>query len=194
MSDVDGVGTALGPGPEFDRIRGFAKLWRDRARGLGDDCAFIEAGGETLAISIDLSVEGVHFRRDWLRDDEIGYRAAAAALSDLAAVAAEPMALLLSLGAPANTDVRALDRIAEGVGDACADAGTVIVGGDTSRAGQIIIDCCVIGHAAAPVRRGGARPGDRLVVTGSLGGSLAALDAFTAGRSVPTRISTCLLS
>ncbi len=88
--------TPLGPGAEFDRIRAMAARWGARARGLGDDCAFLEAGGERLAVSLDLSVEGVHFTREWLTPVEIGYRAAAAALSDLAAVAAEPFALLLA--------------------------------------------------------------------------------------------------
>lgn len=173
---------ALGPGPEFDRIRRMAERWRERARGLGDDCAFIEAGGERLAVSVDLSVEGVHFRRDWLAPAEIGYRAAAAALSDLAAVAAEPMALLLSLGVPAAEPEDALLALADGVGDAARDAGALIVGGDLSRADRLVIDCCVIGRAPAEVRRKGARPGDRLVVTGALGGPLAAIAAWRAGQ------------
>lgn len=177
--------TPLGPGAEFDRIRGFAARWRERARGLGDDCAFIEAGGEVLAVSIDLSVENVHFRRAWLSPAEIGYRAASAALSDLAAVAAEPMALLLALGAPAGEPPATLEGIADGVGDACADAGALIVGGDLSRAEELVVDCCVIGRATAAVRRRGARPGDRLVVTGRLGGPLAALEAWRAG-AAPT--------
>ncbi len=171
----------LGRGREFDRIRGMAARWKERARGLGDDCAFIEAGGEVLAVSMDLAVEGVHFRRDWLTPAEIGYRAAAAALSDLAAVAAEPMALLLALGVPEGEADATLEGLADGVGDAAADAGALIVGGDLTRAGELVVDCCVIGRAPAPVRRSGARPGDRLVVTGALGGPRAALAAWEAG-------------
>lgn len=177
--------TPLGPGAEFDRIRSLAARWAGRARGLGDDCAFIEAGGETLAVSLDLSVEGVHFRREWLAPVEIGYRAAAAALSDLAAVAAEPLALLLAVGLPSGEPEATLAAVADGVADAAADAGAAIVGGDLSRADGIVIDCCVIGRAAAPVRRRGARPGDVLVVTGSLGGPLAALLEWRAGREPP---------
>ncbi|MBI4542519.1 MAG: thiamine-phosphate kinase [Gemmatimonadetes bacterium] len=172
---------ALGEGPEFDRIRRLAARWRERAHGLGDDCAFLEAGGETLAVSVDLAVEGVHFRREWLTPAEIGYRAAAAALSDLAAVAAEPMALLLSLGLPVGEDEATVQALADGVGDAAADAGAVIVGGDLSRADQLVVGCCVIGRAPSAVRRVGARPGDRLVVTGALGGPLTALTAWEAG-------------
>ena len=174
--------TPLGPGAEFDRIRAMAARWAGRARGLGDDCAFIDAGGERLAVSIDLSVENVHFRREWLTAPEIGYRAAAAALSDLAAVAAEPIALLLALAVPAEEPEETIGALADGVADAAADCGAAIVGGDLSRAGGIVIDCCVIGRAAAEVRRRGARPGDLLVVTGALGGPLAALVEWRAGR------------
>ena len=177
--------TPLGPGAEFDRIRALAARWAGRARGLGDDCAFIEAGGERLAVSLDLSVEGVHFTREWLTPAEIGYRAAAAALSDLAAVAAEPLALLLAVGMPADEPEDTLAALADGVADAAADCGATIVGGDLSRADRIVIDCCVIGRAAAEVRRRGAKPGDVLVVTGALGGPLAALLEWRAGREPP---------
>jgi len=177
--------TPLGPGAEFDRIRALAARWGGRARGLGDDCAFLEAGGERLAISVDLSIEGVHFTRDWLAPAEIGYRAAAAALSDLAAVAAEALALLLALGLPAGEPDATLEALGDGVADAAADCGAAIVGGDLSRADGIVIDCCVVGRAAAAVRRRGARPGDLLVVTGQLGGPLAALLEWRAGREPP---------
>jgi thiamine-monophosphate kinase len=179
------IDTPLGPGKEFDRIRAMAARWGARARGLGDDCAFLEAGGERLAISLDLSVEGVHFTREWLTPAEIGYRAAAAALSDLAAVAAEPVALLLGLAVPAGESDDTVSQLADGVADAAADCGATIVGGDLSRGPGIVIDCCVIGRAAAEVRRRGARPGDRLVVTGALGGPLAALLEWRAGREPP---------
>src|SRR5688572_23729576 len=89
----------LGAGGEFDLIRALlAGLPAPGAAvlvGPGDDCALLEGSVEPWAITVDLSVEGVHFRRDWLDPEEIGWRAAAAALSDLAAVAAEPVALLV---------------------------------------------------------------------------------------------------
>jgi thiamine-monophosphate kinase len=176
------LSTPLGPGREFDRIRRMAERWRFVARGLGDDCAFLEVGDATLAVSIDLAVEDVHFRRAWLSPHEIGYRAAAAALSDLAAVAAEPVALLLAVGAPEQEPESTLHALADGVGEAVRHAGALIVGGDLTRAPQLIVDCCVVGRCAVPVRRSGARPGDVLVVTGSLGGPAAALAAWQAGR------------
>jgi thiamine-monophosphate kinase len=176
------LSTPLGPGREFDRIREMAERWRFLAKGLGDDCAFLEVGGETLAISLDLSVEDVHFRRAWLSPREIGFRAAAAALSDLAAVGAEPSALLLAVGAPEQEPKATLRDIADGVGEAVQHAGAVIVGGDLARAPVLVVDCCVVGRCARPVRRSGARPGDVLVVTGALGGPGAALAAWQAGR------------
>lgn len=178
----DPLGTPLGPGREFDRIRTMAARWRFVAKGLGDDCAFLEAGDAQLAVSIDLSVEDVHFRRAWLSPQEIGYRAASAALSDLAAVAAEPLALLLALGAPEQEPEGTLHAVADGVGEAVRHAGAAIIGGDLTCAPVLVVDCCVIGRTRAPVRRSGARPGDVLVVTGSLGGPLAALSAWQAGR------------
>ena len=171
----------LGPGREFDRIRAMAARWKDRAHALGDDAAILEVGGDRIAVSVDVSVEDVHFRRAWMTPAEIGYRAAAAALSDLAAVAAEPMAVLLGIGVPADEPDDTLAGIADGTGDAASDAGALIVGGDLSRSDKLFIDCTVIGRASAPVLRAGARPGDRIVVTGALGGPLAALEAWKAG-------------
>jgi thiamine-monophosphate kinase len=178
----DPLATPLGPGREFDRIRKMAERWRSVARGLGDDCAFLEAGDAYLAVSIDLSIEDVHFRRAWLSPHEIGFRAAAAALSDLAAVAAEPLAVLLALGASEKEPENTLRAVADGVGEAVRHAGAAIVGGDLTRAPVLVVDCCVIGRTSAPVRRSGARPGNVLVVTGSLGGPRAALAAWQAGR------------
>src|SRR5260370_41104983 len=93
----------LGPGKEFDRIRAiFSRISElsPQAEGLGDDCALVPLGTTTLAVSIDASLEGVHFRTDWLNFKEIGFRAAGAALSDLAADGATPVGLLVSLGVP----------------------------------------------------------------------------------------------
>ncbi|MDL5503462.1 MAG: AIR synthase related protein, partial [Candidatus Methanoperedens sp.] len=89
--------TPLGPGAEFDRIRAALRTLGPRATGSGDDCAIVDLGSERLALSCDLSIEGTHFRAGWLSPQELGWRAAAAALSDLAAVAATPLGLLVSV-------------------------------------------------------------------------------------------------
>src|SRR5256885_16171097 len=96
----------LGPGQEFDRIRAMlariAEISGDHVSDIGDDCALLPLGSTTLAISIDNSLENVHFRTDWLDFKEIGCRAAGAALADLAAEGAKPLGVLVSLGVPAD--------------------------------------------------------------------------------------------
>ena len=170
----------LGPGGEFDRIRAIAKGLGAAAGDLGDDCALIQLGDTILAVSIDASVEDVHFRTAWLSFPEIGWRAAAAALSDLAADGAQPLGVLVSLGLPAsgkrergNADPAV--EIMKGVGDAAQSVGAKVLGGDLVRADKYCLDVCVLGTAERPVRRAGARVGDGVWVTGTLGGVKQAL-------------------
>jgi thiamine-monophosphate kinase len=176
----------LGPGVEFDMIRRFlsadpgAGLPEEVRVGPGDDCAVIGPGD--LAISTDLSIEDVHFRRDWLEPEEIGYRAAAGALSDLAAVAARPIGVLAALALHRrDVDVMA-QAIMDGVRGAAAEAGAALIGGDTSRSpGPVVLDVVVVGIASGPVLRDGAKVGDGVWVTGELGAAAAALRAWEAG-------------
>jgi thiamine-monophosphate kinase len=172
----------LGPGAEFDRIRRLVAALGPQAGPVGDDCAVLAWPGGALALSVDLAVEGVHFRRDWFSLREIGWRAAAAALSDLAAEAAAPVGLLTSLGLPAGTSEAELDELARGIGAAAEAAGTAVLGGDLSRADRLIVDVVAVGRAERPVSRAGARPGDGVWVSGMLGGARAALAALLAGR------------
>jgi len=156
-------------------------------RNLGDDCALLSVGGRTLAISIDLSLEGVHFRTDWLSFREIGWRATAAALSDLAAEGAQPLGVLVSLGIPSNVQRATRNaspavQIMTGVGAAARSVGAKVLGGDLVRSPRYLVDVCVLGVARRPVRRSGARPGDGLWVTGRLGGAGLALTALRSGR------------
>jgi thiamine-monophosphate kinase len=179
---------ALGPGREFDVIRALLARWSGVARGVGDDGAVLDIpAGSRLVASIDTSVEGVHFRRDWLTVHEIGYRSTASALSDLAAMAARPLGILLALSIPAD----ALDdapALGDGVGQAARDAGCAIVGGDTTRGDRLALTVAVLGHASAPVRRSGARPGDRVYVTGRLGAAAAAVAALARGETPPAAL------
>ena len=175
--------TALGPGPEFDRIRRIARTLGDRARGLGDDCALLPQRDATLALSTDVSVEGVHFRLDWIEPAEAGWRATAAALSDLAGEGAAPIGVLSALTVPEDAAEGDLTALAAGIGDAAASAGAVVIGGDLSAGPVWSIAITVIGRAERPVTRAGARPGDGLWVTGALGGARAALEAWSRGDS-----------
>ena len=172
---------ALGVGVEFDAIRAMLRVWGAQATGIGDDAALLAVPeGESLVVSTDASFEHVHFRRGWLSAREIGARATTAALSDLAAMAATPSGLLLAIGVP--PDWRAeLDALARGVGETAAAAGCPIVGGNVTRAGDLSLTITVLGTAARPLERSGARAGDALYVTGTLGGAGAALDALLRG-------------
>ena len=123
---------ALGPGAEFDRIRELVRILGDRARGLGDDCALLTDIGGTLALSTDVSVEGVHFRLDWVTPEEAGWRSAAAALSDLAAEGAEPVGLLSAVTVPEGAAEADLGAMTGGIGEAAAAVGAAVLGGDLS--------------------------------------------------------------
>ena len=175
--------TRLGPGLEFDRIRAIGAALGGAARGLGDDCAFLPGG---WCVSLDVSVEGVHFHREWLDPAEIGWRAAMAALSDLAAVGASAEALLVGLSTPSDEPADVVAAIMRGVGDAAREVGAVVVGGDLTRARDLALAVTVLGRAERPVRRRGAAAGDGIWLTGALGGSRAAWSAWTAGRHPET--------
>ena len=173
----------LGPGREFDRIRAIAVRLGAAAPHLGDDCAVLPEGEGRLVVSTDLSVEAVHFRRDWLTQEEIGYRAATAALSDLAAAGASCIGLLAAVSSPHDSPAADLVALMAGVGDAVATVGGSVLGGDLTAAPQWIISITVIGRARRPMSRHGAAPGDGLWVTGALGGARAALVTWQAGRT-----------
>ncbi len=192
---MTGRSLRLGPGGEFDRLRAIFATLGAAGRDLGDDCALLPIGGRTLAISIDLSLEGVHFRTDWLSFREIGWRATAAALSDLAADGATPLGVLVSLGVPGNPkglpggrpqrrsgNASPAVQIMAGGGAAARSVGASVLGGDLVRSSRYLVDVCALGVAQRPVRRSGARPGDGLWVTGRLGGAGLALAALRGGR------------
>ncbi|HET7189965.1 MAG TPA: thiamine-phosphate kinase [Gemmatimonadaceae bacterium] len=171
----------LGAGAEFDAIRAMLHEWGPHATGVGDDAALVTVPpGEQLVVSTDASVEGVHFRREWMSPVEIGERAASAALSDLAAMAATPLGMLLAIAVPASWQ-DALVELARGVGAAAAGARCPVVGGNLTRGFELSLTITVLGSTAAPLRRAGARVGDRVFVTGQLGGPAAALRALVAG-------------
>ncbi|HJR16738.1 MAG TPA: thiamine-phosphate kinase, partial [Gemmatimonadales bacterium] len=173
---------ALGPGPEFDRIRDIMGQLGEGAAALGDDCGLFEQGGEFVALSTDVSVEGVHFRREWITSEEVGWRAAAAALSDLAADGAAPIGLLCAITMPARAPETELLSVMAGVSAAAKAVGASILGGDLASGPAWSVAVTVVGRTRAPVTRGGAEHGDRLWVTGTLGGARAALEAWLQNR------------
>jgi thiamine-monophosphate kinase len=174
--------TSLGPGREFDLVRGMMSRWGDRARGIGDDAAVLTVpAGEQLVLSTDTFLEGVHFRAEWLSPEEIGWRAAAAALSDVAAMAATPLGILVAITLPSQR-IEELEALAEGIAAAASASGAPIVGGDLTSGKRLAITVSVVGSSAQPLRRSGARAGDTLWVTGQLGGPALAVAAWGEGR------------
>ena len=183
MTDRTRAPVTLGPGREFASIARWVRQWGARAHGIGDDAAILDVpAGTRLVVSTDTTTEDVHFWRSWLTPLEIGWRASMAALSDLAAMGAEPLGVLIALGAPESWH-KELDEVLHGVGDACAAAKAPIIGGDTTRAPVLSLSITVLGTSTAPMRRDGATPGDLIYLTGSLGGPGAALEAWLAGRT-----------
>ena len=174
-------GSALGPGGEFDRIRRVVSALGPAAPDVGDDCAILPEGAGRVVVSSDLSIEGVHFQRDWLTFEEIGWRAAAGALSDLAAAGAAVIGVMASVGSPRGDGEGHLVALMGGVGAAATAAGGVVLGGDLSASPQWVVDITVLGRARAPLTRRGARPGDGLWLTGFPGLSRAALTAWRRG-------------
>ncbi len=183
--------SGLGPGAEFDRIRAIAGALGSRAGPLDDDCALVSAGDITLALSTDTSVERVHFRRDWLSPAEIGWRATAAALSDLAAEGATVIGVLSALSVPRDMPSADTAAIMTGVGDCAAGCGGIVLGGDLTGGAQLSLTITVVGTAARPVRRNGASVGDRIWVTGALGGARAALEALLTGGQPLAHLREC---
>lgn len=161
--------------------------WGATANGIGDDAAVISSGrsGIRHLTSTDVSVENVHFRRGWITPREIGFRATAAALSDLAAMAAEPVGILIALTLP-DAWREHLDELADGIGEAAADCSTRILGGDLSGGRDLSLAITVLGNAERPLLRSDAKAGDIVYVTGTLGGPLAALNAFL-GNKPPSK-------
>jgi len=153
--------------------------------GIGDDAAVLAVPDGRVVATTDFLLEGRHFRRDWSGAADIGHKAAARSLADLAAMGAEASALLVALAAPADLPVSWARELAQGLAAECARGGASVIGGDTARAGQVLLAVTGLGDLAGrnPVLRSGAAPGDQVAVAGPLGHAAAGLALLTAALS-----------
>ncbi len=148
------------------------------ALGIGDDCALLDLGGpELLAVTTDAMLQGRHFRLDWLRPGEIGWRAASGALSDLAAMGAAPASVFCSVGLPPDWPVDDADALLAGIARATEAVGGTLTGGDVIASDRALIDIIALGQVprGQQLTRDGARAGQVLAVTGALGAPAAAV-------------------
>ncbi|MEX5631394.1 thiamine-phosphate kinase [Parafrankia sp. FMc2] len=171
---------------EFGLIRAITRrlpAGPDVLLGPGDDAAVVAAADGRVVVTTDLLIEGRHFRRDWSSPYEVGRKAAAQNLADIAAMGARPTALVVGLGAPPSLPVAWAERLADGLRDECDLAGASVAGGDVSSADSVLLGITALGDLAgrAPVRRDTARPGDLVVLAGRIGwaeGGLALLRKY----------------
>ena len=170
------------------RIRSQQRLRSELVEGIGDDCAIlrIPPGHDTL-VTTDFSLEGVHFRREWHSPEVIGHRCLARGLSDIAAMGGEPIAAFLSLALPRKLPQSWVDGFLRGFLQLANAFKVSLAGGDTAESPEgVLADIVVIGSVpkGAAIRRSGARPGDRIYITGDVGGAAATLQLLSARRKL----------
>ncbi len=180
----------LGAVGEFGLI---ARITHDRIQpastllGPGDDAAVVAAGDGRVVATTDVLVEGVHFRLDWSTPEQVGRKAAAANLADVAAMGAVPTALLVGLAAPSSTPVAILSGLADGLWAEAGAVGAGLVGGDVVAAAELVLAVTALGslEGRAPVTRAGARPGDVVALAGRVGWAAAGLAVLQRGFRSP---------
>lgn len=155
--------------------------------GPGDDAAVLTVADGRVVVTTDLLIENRHFRRDWSTAADIGHKAAAQNLADVAAMAAVPTALVVGLGAPPDLPAKWALEFADGLREECEPLGASVVGGDVVRSDVVVVAVTALGNlqGRAPVTRGGARPGDVVAVCGRLGWAEAGFRVLSRGFRSP---------
>jgi thiamine-monophosphate kinase len=172
----------------ISRIRSRAARRRGVATGIGDDCAVLKIpAGHQALVTTDFSLEGVHFRREWHPAEVVGHRCLTRGLSDIAAMGGAPVATFLSLALPQNLPQSWVDQFVKGLLKLADRFKVTLAGGDTAQSPDgVLADIVVIGSVpkGKAIRRSGARAGDRVYVTGALGGAAATLKLLFSGRKL----------
>ncbi len=155
--------------------------------GPGDDAAVVVAPDSRIVASTDVLVEGRHFRRDWSTGLDVGHRAAAANLADIAAMGAAPTALLVGLCVPPDLEISWAEELADGLSAEAGKVGASVVGGDMSGSPTLMVAVTALGdlRGHAPVVRSGARPGDVVALAGRVGYSAAGYTVLSRGFRTP---------
>jgi thiamine-monophosphate kinase len=176
--------TVAKPSSEFQRIARIGTIL-DQGRGpkiklgIGDDAAIIRFGKESLVWTTDSSVEEVHFRRELMSFGDVGWRSFNAAVSDVAAMGASPIAALSAIELPRSLCDRELYELVEGQSAASKALKCPVAGGNLASAAKVSVTTSVLGHATAPLLRSTAKPGDELWLIGSVGLAAAGLACLT---------------
>ncbi len=180
---------------EFRLIERLSRLMPNApfvVEGIGDDCGVVRMGERLLLASSDMFIEDVHFRRDHILPSNIGWKAAASCISDVAAMGGTPTFCLVSIACPPSTDLQFVEQVYKGILSVLSRFGVVILGGDTTSSPQgLVIDMTVIGQTMGPhfLRRRGARNGDLLAITGWPGMSAAGFHALEHDHDAPTLVA-----
>ena len=195
---IDDAESSLGSLGEFGLIGALSRWLPPNPAtlvGIGDDAAVLATPDGRVVATTDFLIEGRHFRREWSGPADVGHKAAARSLADVAAMGAVPTALLVALAAPPDTPVSWLESFTSGLAAECARAGAAVIGGDTSRADRVVLAVTGLGDLSGrpPVLRSGARPGDVIAVAGPLGHAAAGLALLSAGRTEPAGLVTAQL-
>jgi thiamine-monophosphate kinase len=183
----------LGSTGEFGFIESITKSLpqgEDVLVGPGDDAAVVAVPDGRMVITVDLLVEGRHFRQDWSSAYDVGRKAAAQNLADIAAMGARPTSMVVGLGAPADLPLEWATELSNGLVDESEPLGVSIVGGDTVQSDKIVISVTAFGSldGRAPVLRSGARPGDEVALIGRLGWAEAGYAVLTRGFRSPRSV------
>jgi thiamine-monophosphate kinase len=172
----------------ISRIRLRAARRPGVAAGIGDDCAILEIpAGQQALVTTDFSLEGVHFRREWHPAEAVGHRCLTRGLSDIAAMGGKPIAAFLSLALPPKMPQSWVNQFVKGLLKLADSFHVSLAGGDTAQSPNgVLADIVVVGSVpkGKAIRRSGARPGDRVYVTGALGGAAATLKLLFSGRKL----------